>query len=137
MLTRPEVGKHVDKATGQEKRPLRKEAAYFAFLVLVGKHDGQNPRRLLRVCRIIRAIRHAPVVVIYLPKELVTGKLEAAEVVLAIRIVIGREVGEGANSLEHLGGQDGRERANARGDEHSATFERFAEGIVECSDHSA
>ena len=49
-------------------------------------------------------------------KELPTAQLEAAEIVLAVRIVVGREVGEGTNALHDVGLLFRRHRGDALGD---------------------
>src|SRR5229473_1922565 len=60
--------------------------------VLFSEHDGQHAGRFRRVARIVRSAGHAGVVVIDLPKELMLPDLQGTEVVLAVRIVVGREV---------------------------------------------
>ena len=63
-------------------------------LVLFGKHDRKNPRGCFGISRVIGPEHHVAVVVIDLPKELLTGDFEAAEVMLAMRVIVRVEVRE-------------------------------------------
>jgi hypothetical protein len=57
-------------------------------LVLTCKHDRQNPRGLFGIGRIFRSELTERVVVVDLPEELLAGDFEAAEVVLAVRVIV-------------------------------------------------
>jgi DNA-binding response OmpR family regulator len=68
------------------------------------------------------------------PKELAAVDLEAAEVVLALRVVIGRERVERPHSLEHLVSHLVGHSRDAGGRHHLAADERSPEGVVEIAD---
>jgi hypothetical protein len=63
-------------------------------LVLVGKHDRENARRLFGVGGVFGPEHHFAVVVVDLPEELLACYFEAPEVVFSMRVIIRGEVRE-------------------------------------------
>jgi hypothetical protein len=74
-----------------------------AFIDPQCAHDGEHARRLLRVGRIFRPALHVAGVVIDLEEVDYALKLNAAEVVLPVRVVVAREVVERPNRGEESG----------------------------------
>src|SRR6516162_4262944 len=70
--------------------------------VLLRKHDRKDTRRHRLVRWIGRVGLKLAIVAINLPEDRLAGVLEAAEVVLAIRIVIRRKGGKALNTLHDL-----------------------------------
>src|SRR4051812_10749928 len=63
-------------------------------LVLLGEHNCEYARRFRRISRVLRAEFHLRIVIIDLEIELATIEREVAEVMLAMRVVIGSEIRE-------------------------------------------
>jgi hypothetical protein len=63
----------------------------------------RTPPSLLGVGRVFRPGRHVTVVVVDFPKELLTGDLETAEVMLAMRIVVRVEARKALNLDQRTG----------------------------------
>ncbi len=57
--------------------------------ILLGEHERKDTSRLCRVGGIVRTEFEGGIVVIDFPEELIVPELEASEVVLAMRIVVG------------------------------------------------
>ena len=72
-------------------------------LVLVGAHDGEHARRLLGVGGIFRTAVHVEGVVVDFEEVGFALDLEAAEVVLAVRVVVRGEFVERLHGQEHAG----------------------------------
>jgi hypothetical protein len=79
-------------------------------------------------------VLHRTVVVLNLPKELPAAQLEAAEVVLAVRVVLCGKVGERRGLLERLRLHHVGKRIDARRHRDLAAGEASAEGVVEFAD---
>jgi hypothetical protein len=56
--------------------------------ILLGEHERKDTSRLCRVGGIVRTAFEGGIVVIDFPEELIVPELEAAEVVLAVRVVV-------------------------------------------------
>lgn len=82
-------------------------ASYDAFsrlsrsgLVILRKHQRKDAGGLVRIARVFGAVGQLRVIVVDLPKELSAAKLEAAEIVLAVRVVVFIERIEGGDLIE-------------------------------------
>ena len=71
------------------------------------------------------------VVVVHLPKHLLAFQLEAAEVVLVVRVIVFAKVSEEAYLLEHLCLQLFVQSCDASGQHYLAADEAFAKVVVE------
>src|SRR6266481_4256261 len=71
--------------------------------ILLGEHDRQDARRRLRISRIGRTVVDVTIVVVDLPVDLLAAIDEAAEIVLAVRIVVRMEVLEGPHARSDRG----------------------------------
>src|SRR5579862_370690 len=116
---------------GWHKSRLNKEKAPNWRLVFLRKHDREHTCRLARVSGIFRSPLAVDVVVVDLPKELLVENFKAAEVVLAVWIVISGEVLEGLHRKQRLGFYIDRKLADAGGQQESAADECRAEVIIE------
>ena len=101
--------------TVQEKSPPGIEPRRGRGSVLLREHDREHPLRYRRVARIVRSVRHAAVVIVDLPKELMLSDLQGTEVVFAVRIVVHRELVERLDALDRLLLQRNRQGINTRG----------------------
>jgi hypothetical protein len=70
--------------------------------VLYGKREGEDPHGLFRIGRVLGA-EFALLVVVDLPKKPATNQIEAAEVVLIMRIVVRVEIREARHLKKCLG----------------------------------
>lgn len=64
-----------------------------ALSVFTGQEDGQDAGGDIRVCRVFAAIFEPVVVIVDLPEDFFASIGEAAEIMLAIGVVIAREIG--------------------------------------------
>src|ERR1035437_7954423 len=71
--------------------------------VLVGAHDGEHARRNVRVGGVFGAAIHVEGVVIDLEEVGLSLDSEVAEVVLAVRVIVLREIAEGLNRQKCAG----------------------------------
>lgn len=111
-----------------------KERAPRRGSVFTREHQREHARRFFWVGGVLRAAFAAFVVVVDLPKELSTAKLEAAEVVLSMWVVVFSECIEGGDlvkcsALDHVG-----EGVDAGCHHDFAAGEAFAECVVEKRD---
>lgn len=100
-------------------------------LVFRGEHDCQHARRLQRIRGVFRAEFAACIVIVDLPEKRLSIKLEAAEVVLVVGIVILREIGEAAYAAQYQSLPVIGERLHGDGHEHPPAAEGHAKGVVE------
>jgi protein ImuA len=98
-------------------------AAVTRWRVFVSAHDGQHAHRLRGVCWIIGAALHVGRVVIDFEEVGLSLNLEAAEVVLAVRIVLGIEVDECAHPFKNGCIRFNRERTYSRRNQYATTDE--------------
>jgi len=87
-----------------------------------------DARSLLRIARVFRAVAHLLVVAVDLPIQLLTLRLEAAEIVLAVGVVLLGEGVEGPDPLERLGDEAGALVMDAAGDDSAPALSAGAEG---------
>src|ERR1700730_1990721 len=85
--------------------------------ILFRQEDREDTRRHRRVGRIGRPIVEIVVVAIDFPEDRCAGIIEAAEIVLAVWVVVGREGIEGVHALHNLGLLLRREGRDAGSDE--------------------
>ena len=104
--------------------------------VLIGAHDGKHARRLLGVRRVSGAELHGEVVVVYLSEIRLALDLEVAEVVLAVRVIVLREIAEGLNRQEHARFGIDRQGIDARRHDDLTADEGAAEVVIEGADNS-
>ena len=67
---------------------MRRPFPFARILVLIREHDGHDACRLVGIARVLAAVLHRAVVVFDFPKELPAAQLKAAEIMLAVRIVV-------------------------------------------------
>ena len=84
--------------------------------VFLRQHDRQDTRGHVLVRRVGRAVVEITIVAIDLPEDRLAGILEAAEIVLAVRVVVRREGDEAMNAPHDLDLLLRRHGGNARGD---------------------
>src|SRR5665213_66838 len=84
-------------AGGRERRAALKAPPFLFALVFARQQDCQDACGDRRVCRIGRSAFEEAVVVVDLPEDIGAFDGEGAEIVLAMRIVVGREILEGAS----------------------------------------
>src|SRR5258706_15143255 len=82
--------------------PTRASRAQMQRSILLGEEDRQDARRRLRISRIGRTEVDVTIVVVNLPVDLLAAMIEAAEIVLAVRIVVRIELLEGPYVRENL-----------------------------------
>jgi len=102
--------------------------------VLVGAHDGEHARRNAWVRGVFRTAVHIEGVVVDLPEVRLALDFDAAEVVLAVRVIVLREIAEGLNREDEASPNvEGKVRDPSRHDDLAAD-EGAAEIVVEKAD---
>ncbi len=100
--------------------------------VFLRQHDREDTLGYIRVGRVGRAVVEVTIVAIDLPEDRLAGILEAAEIVLAVGIVVRRKGDEAMNAPHDLDLLLRRHGGNARGNEDAAlTGEGSPERIVQ------
>lgn len=87
-----------------------------------------------RIGRIFRAVAAIKIVVIDFPEQLCSVQVEASEIVLAVRVVIGAEIAKGANPSQREMRKRYTKSACACREEYLSAAQRAAEGIVQFAD---
>ena len=99
--------------------------------ILLGKEDGQHAIGLRRIDRIGRVELVVAVVQVDLPEDRSAVMIEAAEVMLAVRIVVRVERLEGTHALGNRGLHVARQSMDAARHDDLAAGERSPERVVE------
>src|SRR6266851_1715222 len=97
----------------------------------MAQHECEHTCCSLGIAGIFRAVQQILVVVVDLPKELAIDELEAAEVVLTMRIVVLRELVKGRNELKYFRLHHVGQFGDTTGHHDLAARERPPEGVVE------
>src|SRR3954454_7009656 len=103
-------------------------------LILLCKHDGQDPGGLIRVGWVFRPPFHRGVVVVDLPEDSLASDRDAAEVVFPIGVVLWREVLEALHQAYCLGNKCCAPLPDAACQVNRATLTSLTECIVELGD---
>jgi hypothetical protein len=101
--------------------------------ILRCKHERQDTQRLRRVGGIVRTEFEGGIVVIDFPEELIAREIEAAEVMFAVRIVVGAEVVERGDLSDRHRADVARQGRNACSAYRSSEpgIEGLSKGVVE------
>lgn len=104
-------------------------------LILVGTHDGEHAVGDGRIGGVVRCELIGEIVIVDFPEVSHAALLDRAEVVFAVRVVVGRETIEGLHLAEHgvllLVGQGG----NALGEQNpAAKYQAATEIVIEAAD---
>src|SRR5882724_6723739 len=102
--------------------------------IFLCEHYCHHAGRHLRIGQVFLTVPHRLVIIGYLPKELVSGEFEAAEIVLVVRIVLGIECIKHAYPQEDFGKNVWPERIDTRRHHDLAAGKAPAERIVEGGD---
>lgn len=102
--------------------------------ILLRQRDGENALGLCGIGGVLRPGRQRIVVIVDLPEQPLPGDLECAEIMLAVGIVVGREVAECFHGGESCGRKRDTQVRDARREKAPSSFERGAESVVEVAD---
>ena len=122
----PKFVPKLDDAVGRES-----PSAAADVLVIRGEHECQHAGRLRRIGWILRAVLATLIVVVDLTEERLSSELEATEVVLAVRVVVLREIGEVPCTLKRERLQVVGKRMDTDGQEYAAAAKGHAKSVVE------
>jgi hypothetical protein len=102
--------------------------------IFVGAHDGEHARRNVRVGGVFRAAFHVERVVVQLEEVGFSLDIEAAKIVLFVRVIVLREIAEGLNRQNHASLGIDRQGIDALRHDDPTADESALEGIIQESD---
>ncbi len=105
-----------------------------ACSIFFRQHEGQNPHGDSRVRRIVGSKLQGLIVIVDLPKELLPGQIERAEIMLGVRIVFGRKAVKGLNCPNGLRPCRIGKGGDACGRHHATANKGSSKAVVEFTD---
>src|SRR5208337_4428351 len=105
--------------------------------VFFGEHDREDAGGFFWVSWIFGTVPHRLIVIVVFEKELLAVNLEAAEIMLLVRIVVRSESAERSGELERPRSNSIWQGANSSRHYDASAGQRFPQAIVERADFSA